>query len=259
MKIKFTVFLLLLMSLGGCGLLGNSPSSVVGKYLKLSEKEENIEAMEKLFSERAKSELGAEKILVDILSAINIGTRVASEGESMPYLKPEETINGDFATVAFYIHPSWAANNDKNNQVKALLIKENGDWKIYGFGQSGEPKPNAVVNSFDAAALSNAYLNHPDLMNARLTGKTIVVEGGVNIVGLYDEDDSGSLSLKTSDSDSNRGYILCKLKTGGKALYEKAEEVEKKKIKIKGTVVSKKSQDGDSSGAVFVLDNCTVQ
>ena len=92
-----------------------------------------------------------------------------------------------------------------------------------------------------------------------MTGKTIFVEGDVNRVGLYDEDDSGSLSLKTGNSDSNGGYILCKLKTGGKALYEKAEEVEKKKIKVKGNIVSKNSAGRDSSDAVFVLDNCTVQ
>jgi hypothetical protein len=216
MKIKLGAILLILY-LGGCGLFVNSPSSVIGKYLKLSEKEQNIEAMEKLFSERAKRELGAEKILVDILSAVSIGTAVASKGESMPYLKPEETINGDFATVSFYIHPTWAAQNDKNNQAKVLLVKENGEWKIYGFGQSGEPKPNQ--NSIFATELGKAYLIHPDLMSTRLTGKTIVVEGETKVVGFPDEDDSGSTSIKTSSSDSSQGYILCKYKTGAKALY----------------------------------------
>lgn len=251
MKIKLAVMSLVLF-LGGCGLFGNNPSSVIGKYLKLSEKQENIEAMEKLYSERAKRELGAEKILADVLSAVDFGKQVSSAGGSMPFLKPEETINGEFATVTFFANPTWAANNDKNNQSKVLLVKENGEWKIYGFGQSGEPNPK--WNSIYARELAIASYHYADLMKTRFTGKTITVEGDVNMVGDYQDDDSGSISIKTKYPESN-SYILCKLKTGGKAFFEKAKEIEGKNIKIRGTVAAKDS----SNAALVVLDNCAVQ
>lgn len=257
MKIKLgTIFLLLF--LGGCGFLGNSPTSVVGKYLKLSEKSENIEAMENLVSERAKRELGAEKVLIDILSTTDYGTEVAALGESMPFLKPEETINGDLATVTFYMQPAWAAQNDKANQNKALLVKENGEWKLYAMGQSGEPNPKA--NSIHATEIAKAFWKHSDLMKTRLVGKTIVVEGDVNSVGDYNDDDSGSISLKTKLAGYPfEGYLLCKLKTGGKALYEKNKQAEIKTIKLKGTVSAKDSSDPVSSEAAVVLENCSVQ
>lgn len=256
MKIKLGVILLLLF-LSGCSLFGNNPSSVVGKYLKLSEKSQNIEAMENLVSERAKRELGAEKVLVDILSAVDFGSQVASMGESMPFLKPEETIKGDLATVTFYTQPTWAAQNDKNNQNKALLVKENGEWKIYAFGQSGEPNPN--FNSIFATEIAKAFRSHPDLMKTRLVGKTVIVEGDVKGVGDYKDDDSGSIGLKTSYSDSDDGYILCKLKSGGKALYEMNEKSKIQKIKLRGTISAKDSSDPISREAVVVLENCAVQ
>ncbi len=256
MKIKLAIISLLLF-LGGCGLFGNSPTLVVGKYLKLSEKKQNVEAMEKLVSERAKQELGAEKVLVDILSAIDFGSQVASMGESMPFLKPEETINGEFATVSFYIQPTWAAQNDKNNQNKALLVKENGEWKIYAFGQSGEPNPN--FNSIFATEIAKAFWSHPDLMKTRLVGKTVIVEGDVNDVGFPSDDDSGSISLKTNNPSSGEGYLLCKLKSGAKALFEKNEKTKIQKIKLRGTVSAKDSSSADTREAVVVLENCAVQ
>lgn len=257
MKFRLGAILLLLF-LGGCGLFGNSPTSVVGKYLKLSENKQNIEAMENLVSERAKRELGAEKVLIDILSATDFGTKVAATGESMPFLKPEETINSEFATVSFYTQPTWAAQNDKANQNKALLIKENGEWKIYAMGQSGEPNPKA--NSIYATEIARAFQTHPDLMKTRLIGKTIVVEGDVKGVGDYKDDDSGSIALKTARAGyPDAGYLLCKLKSGGKALYEKNKQAEIKTLKIKGTVVPKDPSDPVSSEAVVVLENCAVQ
>ena len=244
MKIKLGAILLLLY-LGGCGLLNNSPSSVVGKFLKLSEKTQNIEAMEKLFSERAKQELGAEKILIDVLSAVDVGTQIASTGESFPFLKPEETINGEFATVTFYIQPTWAAQNDKNNQAKSLLVKENGEWKIYAMGQSGEPNPN--LNSIYATEIAKAFRTYPDLINTRLAGKTIVVEGDLASVNLNPDDDAGSLLIKTGFNGSSDGFGLCKLNSGAGALYEKTKPIENKKIKVKGVLAAKDPSDRDSS------------
>jgi hypothetical protein len=257
MKIKLVAILLLLF-LSGCGFLGNSPTSTVGKFLRLAEKSQNIEALEKLYSERAKRELGAEKILVDVVSAVDIGTKIAAIGESTPFLKPEETINGDFATVTFYTNPGFAEKNDKENRATVLLEKENGEWKIYGFGQSGEPNPK--LNSIYAPELDKAFRNYPDLFKKRLIGKTIIVQGDVKSVEPdLDNNDYGSIIISTSQEENRENNIMCKIKSGIKALYEKHEKNPLKNIKVKGTIIEKDPNDITTAWTAIVLDNCTVQ
>lgn len=256
MKIKILAILLFFF-LSGCGLFGNSPTSVVSQFQKLAEKEQNIEAMEKLFSERAKRDLGAERVLIDILSAVDFGTKVAATGESMPFLKPEETINGEFATVTFYMIPTFADKNDVNNQAKVLLVKENGEWKIYAFGQKGEPQPNPVANSFHASQLYSSFLSQPTLLNKRLTGKIVVVKGYFLDTDAPDEKDTiSAIKLKNTFNDSTQadGSIVCKFPDGARQPYAVTEKMSKAEVKIKGTVTAK-----DKSTTAVILENCTIE
>jgi hypothetical protein len=258
MKIKFGLLLLTLL-MSGCGFPGNSPMSTVGKFLKLAEKSQNIEALEKLYSERAKRELGAEKILVDVISAVDIGTKIAAIGESTPFLKPEETLNGVFATVTFYTNPGFAEKNDKENRATVLLEKENGEWKIYSFGQSGEPNPKR--NSIFASELTKTLRVFPDLFKTRLIGKTVIVEGDKVSLGMPDDDneDSGSIDISASYDRTNDNNITCRMKSGIKVLYDKNEKTPLKNIKVKGTIIAKDPNDIATAWTAIVLDNCTVQ
>lgn len=256
MKFKFGV-VLLLCCLTGCDLFGNSPTSVVRNFQKLSEKEQNIEAMEKLYSERAKNELGAEWVLADVVEAVDFGTKVAAAGESLPFLKPTETINGEYATVTFYMQPAFAEKNDTNNQAKVLLVKENGEWKIYAFGQKDQPNPNPVANSFSAFGLSRSYLSHEELMNKRLVGKTVVIKGYFHDTGVPEDDGTISeirLTNSLAGSSDATGYFQCKFPAGTRQPYDVAEKMKRQEVTIKGTITAK-----DKFLPVVVLENCAVQ
>ncbi|MBK8813353.1 MAG: hypothetical protein IPN69_21865 [Acidobacteria bacterium] len=110
-----------------------------------------------------------------------------------------------------------------------------------------------------ATEIAKAYRNYPDLMNTRLAGKTIIVEGDLASVNLNDDNDAGSFLIQAAFNGSSLGFGLCNLNSGANALYEKYKSIENKKIKVKGVLAAQAPSDKDSSRSAFVLDNCTVQ
>src|SRR5918993_4035262 len=128
MKTKL-LLVILLVCCSGCSLLPGGPRATVKKFLNSAQKGD-VDSMNQLFSKRAFSRDGIDKIRSNNESFSEMSQQANARGSYQMNNMRETQVN-DHARVGFHYQ-----NAEKTDSIRMVfaLTKEDGDWKIDNIG-----------------------------------------------------------------------------------------------------------------------------
>lgn len=132
MRVKLSLFALMIMTAAACSLLSSGPSATVKKFMTAAQKGDSA-AMTKLFSSKAVQKTGIDKIKSNNESFAEMNKRAYESDSSYSMNKMTETKTGDTARVSFFYQ-----NQKRTDSIRLVfdLSKEKGEWKIDDIGGS---------------------------------------------------------------------------------------------------------------------------